>query len=321
MPNLNIAVIGLPEYAKGIGKKSTASDVTFYDAKRGEVTLSLIEPSKYPEKLSSLFYATSLADLAIVVVEQIGPQFGESAIMLDGIGVQKGYIVMKGYVTKDQITSLTKDTVLAAYEFVDDDPIRLREELFRVADGIAPPEKRQTEGGSVPVDHYFDVRGVGTVILGSVAEGVIRKHDKVAVHPLGTQAEIRSIQKHDDDFDYASRGDRVGLALRNIAVEELDRGVVLSTDQRLVDQIEISARAHLVRYWLNQLKEGMVVHVGHWMQFEPARIENVQSDGDWRNPRLVLRLQKPLTYVPGTKAVLTYLEGGKLRIVGTLELA
>lgn len=320
MPNLNVAVIGFPEYAKGIGKKSTVSDITFYDTKREDVTLSLVEPSKYPEKLSSLFYATSLADVALVIVEQIGPVFGECAIMLDSVGVKKGYIVTKGYITKDQVTSLIKDTVLSGYEFIDDDPIRIREELFSVAQKIGSTDSTESSGGSVAVDHYFDVRGVGTVILGCVAEGVVRKHDAVAVHPVGKDAEIRSIQKHDDDFEEAIKGDRVGLALKGISVGELDRGVVLSTDDRLVDRDEIHAQAHLVKYWLNQLKEGMVVHLGHWMQFEPARIESVKSDGDWRNPQLHLKLQKPITYRPGSRAIVTHLEGGKLRIIGTLDL-
>jgi selenocysteine-specific translation elongation factor len=321
MPNLNVAVIGFPEYAKGIGKKSTASDITFYDAKREEVTLSLVEPSKYPEKLSSLFYASSLADIALVIVEQIGPLFGECAIMLDSMGVKKGYIVTKGYITKEQIATLTKDTVLSGYEFIEDDPVSIREELFRVAQKTGPMEPTKSTGGSVAVDHYFDVRGVGTVILGCVAEGTIKRHDAVAVHPVGKDAEIRSIQKHDDDFEEAGKGDRVGLALKGISVGELDRGVVLSTDEQLVDRTEIHAQAHLVKYWLNQLKEGMVVHLGHWMQFEPARVEAVKSNGDWRNPQLHLKLQKPITYRPGSRAVITYLEGGKLRIIGSLDLA
>ena len=42
MPNLNVAVIGSPDYAKGLGKRSTTSDVTFYDVKKDDVTLSLV---------------------------------------------------------------------------------------------------------------------------------------------------------------------------------------------------------------------------------------------------------------------------------------
>lgn len=319
MPNLNVAVIGFPEYAKAIGKKSTSSDITFYDVKRGDVTISLVEPSKYPDKLASLFFATALSDFAIVVVDQIGPLFGECAIMLDCVGVKRGFIVARGYIGKDQIAPLVKDTVLEKYEFVEDDPIQIRERLFSQM-SVPTADAEDPSTGSVAIDHFFDVRGVGTVVLGCVSDGAIRKHDRVRVLPLGAEAEIRSIQKHDDDFDLATRGDRVGLALKGVSVGQLDRGTVLSTDGGLVVREDVDARASLVKYWLNPLKEGMVLHVGHWMQFEPARIESVSSGGDWRKPLLRLKLQKGLVYKPGSRAVMTYLEGGKLRVMGALEL-
>ena len=315
---MNVAVIGSPEYAKGIGKKSTVSDITFYDVKRGDVTLSLVEPSKYPEKLASLFFSASLADMAIMVVEEIGPVFGECVIMMDCLGVSKGFIITKGYMTRDQLAPFIKDTVLESYRFVEDDPIQIREMLLAEAAKTRHDAEQPENSGSVAVDHFFDVRGVGTVVLGCVAHGVIRKHDEVKVLPQGLDAEVRSIQKHDDDFDFAVRGDRVGLALKGISVEQLDRGTVLSTDPGLVVSNDLSARARLVKYRLNPLKAGMVLHVGHWMQFEPARVESVA--GEWREPELALSLQKGLAYPRGARAVLTHLEGGKLRIVGTLQL-
>ncbi len=320
MPNLNVAVIGSLDYARGIGKKSTTSDITFYDLKRDDVTVSLVEPSKYPEKLASLFFAVSLADVAVVVVDQIDPAFGESVVMLDCVGVKKGYIVAKGYITPDQIAQLTRGTVLENYEIVPDDPIALRERLLIQAMELRSVEKMMGATGSVAVDHFFDVKGVGTVVLGCVSDGAIGKHDSVKALPPGKDLEIRSIQKHDDDFEAAEKGDRVGLALRGISVGELDRGTVLSNDNRLAMTKEIHGLAHLVKYWLNPLREGMVLHVGHWMQFEPARIESIVSGVDWRSPELRLRLQKDLVYPPNSRAVMTYLEGGKLRVVGTIDL-
>ncbi len=37
MPNLNVAVVGSPDYAKGLGKRSTTSDITFYDEVGGRM--------------------------------------------------------------------------------------------------------------------------------------------------------------------------------------------------------------------------------------------------------------------------------------------
>lgn len=56
MPNLNVAVIGPEGYAKDLGKKGTVSDITFYNLKKDDITVTIIEPTRYPEKLSSLFF-------------------------------------------------------------------------------------------------------------------------------------------------------------------------------------------------------------------------------------------------------------------------
>jgi selenocysteine-specific translation elongation factor len=173
----------------------------------------------------------------------------------------------------------------------------------------------------MPVDHFFNVRGIGTVVLGSVAEGALRKHDELMVLPGDKVAQVRSIQKHDADYDCAGVGDRTGIALKGVEVEDLDRGTILTSDKSIKKASSISARAEIVKYWPSPLKEGMVLHIGHWMQFVPARIEGVKAEGDWHRPELALKLDKTFVYKPGTRAVLTYPEGGKLRVLGTMELS
>jgi selenocysteine-specific translation elongation factor len=322
MPNLNVAVMGSPEYGKNLGKRSTASDITFFDLKKEDVTVTFVEPTRYPEKLAPLFYCASMADTAVLIVEQISPSFGESVVMLDCVGVKKGYIVLRNYVTEEQLLPLLKDTALEGYTFVGDDPVWIRETLLEEAARMGPGEhgEHDPSSGSVPIDHYFDVRGVGTVVLGWVAEGLVRRHDKVRVLPGTMDAEIRSIQKHDDDFDWAVTGDRVGIALKGVEVDGLERGMVLTNEPSLKCTARLTAKANLVKYWLNPVKPGMVIHLGHWMQFVPARVEEVMNGDDWRKPSLTLSLQKELVFQPGSHAVITHLEGGKLRVLGTIEL-
>jgi selenocysteine-specific translation elongation factor len=320
MGNLNVAVLGPPGYAKDLGKKGTESDITFYNLKKGDDTVTIIEPTRYPERLAPLFYAASMADAVLIVVSEITPTFGEWVLMLDEVGVKQGYIVLENYVTPDQIAPLLKGTVLERYEFVDADPIALRDRLLREAHARASTPPAAGAVGTIPIDHHFNVRGIGTVILGGVVRGGIRKHDSLKVYPGEKAITVRSIQKHDDDFDWAAEGDRVGLALKNIESDDLDRGFVLSNDPALQARSTLEARAFLVRYWPAPLEAGTVLHLGHWVQFIPARVEAVRDDGDWRQPTLTLALEKDLVYLPGDTAVLHYLEGGKLRIAGHIEL-
>jgi selenocysteine-specific translation elongation factor len=322
MSNITVAVIAPPDYAKDLGKKGTTSDITFYNMKKGDATVTLIEPTRYPEKLSSLFYAISLADRIILVVDEINSSFGESVLMLQCAGKSTGFLILKNYITPDQIALLIKGTVVEHYEVITEDIVGLREKILDIAVEITNHHKMKTTGGNgaVPIDHHFNVKGVGSVVLGCVAQGVIKKHDTLKVLPTEKTAQIRSIQKHDDNADYAETGDRVGLALKNLDAEELDRGYVLTNDPAIKFSTKISGKAQLVKYWPSPLKEGMVIYAGHWMQFLPSRLEKVSFGTDWRMPEITLSMEKALIYPPGARIVLHYLEGGKLRVVGSLIL-
>jgi selenocysteine-specific translation elongation factor len=318
MANLNVAILGSLDYGKELGKKGTTSDLTFYNLKKGQNTVTFIEPTRYPERLAPLFYAVSMAQKALLIVEQINPAFGESVIMLDSIGVKEGIIVLKNYLSRDQIAPFVKGTVVDGYELLEDDKNLLRERLIEDAGKIDSPQNSET--GTLPVDHFFNVRGIGTVVLGSIVEGSIKKHDVLMVLPGEKTAQVRSIQKHDEDFDTAGIGERTGIALKGVEVEDIDRGTILTNDKTIKSVSSISARASLVKYWPSPLKEGMVLHIGHWMQYVPARVEAASAEGDWHKAVLKLKLDKMLVYRPGAKAVLTYPEGGKLRVVGTIDL-
>ena len=318
MGNLIVAVIGVAGYAGGLAKKGTATDITLYNLKKGEDTVTLIEPTRYPERLAPLFYAASEATKAVVVVDELNAMLGESLVMLQCCGVSSGYFVLRNYLPKEKIDPIIKGTILEKYEFLSDDINALREKLLIDA---AQQKPTTAAAGTVPVDHAFNVKGVGVVVLGVVVNGGIAKHDSLNVLPGGKKAQVRSIQKHDEDFDTAVEGDRVGLALKNVEVEDVDRGAVLTTDPIIKASKNFKAKASLVKYWQTPIKAEMVLHIGHWMQFLNSKIEAVDDEGDWRKPTLTLTLEKELVYRPGDKAVLMYLEGGKLRVVGTLELA
>jgi selenocysteine-specific translation elongation factor len=164
------------------------------------------------------------------------------------------------------------------------------------------------------------VKGVGTVVLGVVVSGSIAKHNTMRALPSSKTAQVRSIQKHDEDFDTATEGDRVGLALKNVDVTDVERGVILTTDPAVKTSKVLNVQASLVKYWQTPLKVGMVMHVGHWMQFLNGKVEGASEGGDFRKPTVKITLEKDLVFRSGDKAVLMYLEGGKLRVARTLSL-
>jgi hypothetical protein len=128
MGNVTVAVLGSLGYSNNLGKKGTSTDITFYNLKKGEATVTLIEPERYPERLAPLFYAVSLSKKVILVVDEINATFGECI----------GYIILRNYIPKEKIEPLIKGTSLEKYEIIKDDPVFLREQL------LAEAEKQKT---------------------------------------------------------------------------------------------------------------------------------------------------------------------------------
>jgi selenocysteine-specific translation elongation factor len=318
MGNLNVAVIGSPDYRSKIAKKGTSTDITLYNLKKGEDTVTLIEPSGYPGRLAPLFYSVAMAKKALLVVEEVNATFGECAVMLMCSKIEGGYIILRNYLTIEKIAPFIKGTKLEKYEVIADDPNALRERLIAEAAQQKVPEAKSF--GTVPVDHAFNVKGVGVVVLGVVTYGNVKKHEVMKVLPGVKSAQIRSIQKHDDEFEEAHEGDRVGFALKNVEVEDVDRGAVLTNDPAVKTTKTVTCAASLVKYWQTPIKAGMIMHVGYWMQVLTAKVETVAETADWRNTSVTFSLDKELVYLPGDQAFLFYLEGGKLRVAGTLKL-
>ncbi len=322
MGNITVAILGALEYGSSLAKKGTATDITLYNLKKGEDTVTFIEPTRYPERLAPLFYACALAKEAIVVVDEINASFGEQLVMLQCSDIKNGYFILRNYVPKEKIEALIKGTSLEKFQIIPDDPNALREKLLLEASQQKHVEVAagQPSIGTVPVDHAFNVKGVGVVVLGIVVYGVIQKHATLNVLPASKTAQVRSIQKHDEEFDVAWEGDRVGFALKNVEVENLDRGTVLTNDPTIKTSTALKTSASLVKYWQTPIKEGMVLHVGHWTQFITAKVETIIETSDPKKPALTLTLDKPLVHRPSDKAVLMYLDGAKLRVAGTIEL-
>ena len=312
MTNLNVAVLGCPGYSRELGKKGTESDITLYNMKKGDTTVTIVEASKYPEKLQSLFYAAGFGDFIILVVDEINASFGETVLMLDCLGKKEGIIIPRNYITEEQLGRFINGTVVEGYEIIEENLPLLREFIMGKAEALVKGVDSPT--GGVVVDHHFNVKGIGTVALGVVRWGQIHRHDKLRVYPTEKTAQLRSIQRHDTDFETAEAGNRVGLALKNIETSDIDRGTLLSNDESITQTPLIEGKLDLVKYWTKPVEKPMAVHIGKDMQFIAGTVED-SADGTVR-----VSIQKPLTYRDGDKATMLYLNGGNLRVVGSIKL-
>ena len=98
----------------------------------------------------------------------------------------------------------------------------------------------------------------------------------------------------------------MGLALRDIESDELDRGFVCSTDPGIKMSDSYHGKVQYNKYWKNAVKEGMMLHVGHWMQILPVRVVLAGADKD---SEVTFELDGKMIHKSGDKGVQRALRG------------
>ena len=100
----------------------------------------------------------------------------------------------------------------------------LRAALARVAERSLPRRRR---AGEAYVDRVFTLRGIGTVVTGTLWTGTIAEGDTLQVAPRGGEVRVRTVQVHDAAVATAMAGERVALGLPGAERRELRRGDAL----------------------------------------------------------------------------------------------
>ncbi|HSP73420.1 MAG TPA: selenocysteine-specific translation elongation factor, partial [Gaiellaceae bacterium] len=165
----------------------------------------------------------------------------------------------------------------------------LRSALARAADGV---ERRRSVGGArLYVDRVFTLRGIGTVVTGTLWTGSIGEGDELRVEPSGLDVRVRSVQVHDAPVERAEAGQRVAVNLPGIEREQLRRGDALVEPGFFPVTYRLDVRLEA----LDEIPAAVTVHLG--TADAPAR---VAREGDYAQ----LRLSRPLVAARGDRVVL-----------------
>lgn len=313
MPAVTLGVLGNTEYARELGKKGTESDVQLFTFKEGDVNVSMIVPFRHPEKVQALCYAVNAPDAVLIVVKEINRDLGESIVAAAAAGHARGYILLQNYVQPEQVKPLLKGTSLEQLDVLVDDgkPATVRAKIAELA---VPPRDGPVR---IPIDHHFHVKGIGAVILGFVKQGVVKKHDALRAWPSTKTAQVRSIQVHDVDVGEAFTGDHVGLALKNVENDDLDRGQVLAPEGSLQTADagkSIDMKVSVTPFFRPGIKAEGVYHVAAGWQLVSARAKSELGAG--KDGTITFELGQPLAYAPGERVLLVNLDNAAQRIVG-----
>lgn len=98
--------------------------------------------------------------------------------------------------------------------------------LVPALDEFSAPEKPTNLPLRVPIQDVYSITGVGTVPVGRIETGIMKKADNVIFEPAGKAGEVKSIEMHHEMLDSAEPGDNVGFNVRGVGKNDIRRGDV-----------------------------------------------------------------------------------------------
>jgi elongation factor Tu len=120
-------------------------------------------------------------------------------------------------------------------------------ELMNAVDEYIPTPERDTEKDFLmPIEDVFSISGRGTVVTGRIERGTLHLGDDVDIvgfRPTKT-TKVTGIEMFRKEMDEAQAGDNVGVLLRGIAKDEVERGQVLAKPGSITPHTKFEAEVY-----------------------------------------------------------------------------
>ncbi|TML36533.1 MAG: selenocysteine-specific translation elongation factor, partial [Actinobacteria bacterium] len=235
----------------------------------GGLHLSLVDVPGHERFVRNMVAGATGVDLFLLVIdaaEGARPQTHEHLAILRLLGIPRGVVtVTKADAVEPEQVELA---VAEAAELVPEAEVvavsaktgagldELRAALARAAEAVERPERFAAT--RLWIDRAFSLRGIGTVVTGTLWSGSIAAGDLLRLEPRGRTVRVRSVQVHDQPVEAAEAGQRVAVNLPAIERGDLRRG------NALVDpgHYPVSYRLDVVLDELEPVPAAVKVHLG-----------------------------------------------------------
>jgi len=219
-------------------------------------------------------------DLVLLVIalnEGIMPQTKEHLHIIELLGIEKGIIVLtKKDLVDDEFEQLIEEEVK---DYLKNSKLKnapMVSVSSVTAEGIAELKGliiellkqlpvRQTNGYfRMPIDRAFTLKGIGTVITGTVYSGTIGVGDELTIMPSNLPVRIRSLQVHSKMVDNAYAGQRVAINITGVELSNIKRGDSIVTPNQMEPSKRIDIELNILENIDFAIKHNseVKVHIG-----------------------------------------------------------
>ena len=236
-----------------------------------------VDAPGHADYIKNMITGAAQMDGAILVVAATDgpmPQTREHILLANQVGVPKIVVFLNkvDQVSDPELIDLVESEVrelLSKYEFPgdeipvirgsalkaseatspDDEALKPMYELMDAVDNYIPePQRDKDKPFLMPIEDIFSIEGRGTVATGRVERGSLKINDEVEIVGLrDTQkTAVTGIEMFSKLLDSADAGDNVGILLRGLKKEDIERGQVIAAPGSVTPHTEFEAEVYIL---------------------------------------------------------------------------
>lgn len=122
-------------------------------------------------------------------------------------------------------------------------------ELVKAMDDYIPEPKRELDKTFLmPVEDVFSIKGRGTVATGRVEQGVVKVNEEIEIVGIRPtkKSVVTGVEMFKKNLDQGQAGDNVGILLRGIEREDIERGQVLAKPGTITPHTEFDSEVYIL---------------------------------------------------------------------------
>ena len=311
-------------------KRELTIDLGFAEMQLGGNRIGFIDVPGHQDFIKNMVSGVCAVDLILLVISAEDgwmPQTEEHLQIISYLGVKKGIVVLtKTDLVKEinlKINSIRKklDTsVLASSEIIPfssktgEGLTDLKKSILSALKTL--PERKEEAPTRLLVDRSFSLKGMGTVVTGTLTGNPLLINDSIGVYPPGKKSRIRSLHNHNHSSDKLTTGLRAAVNLTDIPQSEVKRGSVLASPEYLIPVLTLDIILECSsRFALDSkpLKTNSIVRIHHGTANTEARIILLDTKTIIPGQRALaqLRLSKAVSIWLGDRILIRNWQGNK----------
>ncbi|MDY7107130.1 MAG: selenocysteine-specific translation elongation factor [Planctomycetota bacterium] len=220
-------------------------DIGFAFLDVGDYRLGIVDVPGHERFIRNMLAGAAGIDLALLVVaadDSVMPQTREHLAILQLLQVRHGLVaITKADLAEPDWLDLVEEDIrtLVSGTFLESAPIVRTsavsraglDELTTVLAGTCTRIEAEEVGGlfRLAVDRSFTLRGLGTIVTGTVWSGRASVGEEVQWLPPEKKLRIRGLQTHGKDAETTTKGQRAAINLQGVHHTEIHRGHELAT--------------------------------------------------------------------------------------------